>query len=163
MWRSVARDGIRSDQLLSRVWLLWPHESQHARPPCPSPPPGVYPNSCALNQWCHPAISSSVIPFSSHPWSFPASGSFQMSQVFTSGGQRIGISASTSVLLKNIQDWPHLGWTGWSLLFNMLSRLVITFLPKSKHLLISWRQSPSAVILEPKKSLTLFPLFTLTY
>ena len=152
-------------------------------------------------------ISSSVVPFSSCPQSLPASGSFPMSQLFTCGGQSIGVSASTSVLPMNTQDWSLLGWTGWislqskglsrvfsnttvqkhqyqhsaffivqlshpyvttgktialmrwtfigkimSLLFNMLSRLVITFLPKSKHLLISWLQSPSAVILEPKKT-----------
>ena len=92
---------------------LQPHESQHARPPCPSPTPGVHPNSCPLSQWCHPAISSSVVPFSSCPQSFPASGSFQMSQLFTSGGQSIGVSASTSVLPMNTQDWSPLGWTGW--------------------------------------------------
>ena len=77
---------------------LQPHESQHARPPCPSPTPGVYPNSCPLSWWCHPTISSSVIPFSSCPQSFPASGSFPMSQLFTSGGQSIRVSASASVL-----------------------------------------------------------------
>ena len=90
---------------------LWPHESQHTRPPCPSPTPRVYPNSCPSSQWCHPTISSSIIPFSSCPQSFPASGSFQMSQLFTSGGQRIGLSASTSVLPMNTQDWFPLGWT----------------------------------------------------
>ena len=167
---------------------LWPHEPQHARPPCPSPTPGVYPNPCPLSQWCHPTFLSSVIPFSSCPQSFPASGSFQMSQFFASGGQSIGISVSTSVLPMNTQDWSPLGWTGWislqskgllqhhsskasilrhsaffivqlshpytttgktialtrwtfvgkvmSLLFNMLSRLVVTFLPRSKHFLI---------------------------
>ena len=180
---------------------LWPHESQHARPPCPSPTPGVCPNSCPLSWWCHPAISSSVIPFSSCPQSLPASGSFPMSQLFASGGQSIGVSASASVLPKNTQDWKPLEWTGWisfqskglsrvfsnttvqkhqffsaqlsswfsshpymitgkiialtrwtfvgkviALLFNMLSRLVITFLPRSKHLLISGLQSPSAAI-----------------
>ena len=187
---------------------LWPHELQHARPPCPSPTPRAYPNSCPLSRWCHPTISSSVIPVSScPPQSFPASGSFQMSQLFASGGQSIGVSASTSVLPMNTQDWFPLGWTGWislqskglfksllqhhsskesvlqrpafflvqlshpymttgktialtrwtfvgkvmSLLFNMLSRLVITFLPRGKCLLISWLQSPSAVILEPHK------------
>ena len=184
---------------------LWPHEPQHARPPCPSPTPGVYPNPCPLSQWCHPTILRSVVPFSSCPQSFPASGSFQMSQLFESGGQSIGVSASTSVLPMNTQDWS-LGWTGWislqskglksllqdhsskasilllsaffivqlsypymttgktialtwlafvgkvmSLLFNMLSRLVISFLPRRKHLLISWLQSLSAVIWSPKK------------
>ena len=91
---------------------LRPHELQHARPPCPSPTPGVYPNPCPSSQWCHPAISSSVIPFSSCPQSFPALGSFLMSQLFTWGGQSIGVSASTSVLPKNTQDWSPLGWTG---------------------------------------------------
>ena len=91
---------------------LWPRESQHARPPCPSPIPRVHPNPCPLSQWCHPTISSSVVPFSSCPQSFPALGSFQMSQLFASGGQSIGVSASTSVLPMNIQDWSHLGWTG---------------------------------------------------
>ena len=84
---------------------LWPHGLQHARPPCPSPTPGVYPNSGPLSQWCHPTISSSVFPFSSCLQSFPASGSFLMSQFFTSGGQSIGASASTSVLPMDIQDW----------------------------------------------------------
>ena len=174
------------------------HEPQHARPPCPSPTPGVHPNPCPLSRWCHPTISSSVVPFSSCPQSFPASRSFQMSQLFTTGGQSIGVSASTSVLPMNTQDWspcsprdsqgllqhhsskasilwcsaffivelsyPYLT-TGKtlaltrqtfvgkviSLLSNMLFRLVITFLPRSKRLFISWLQSPSAVILEPQK------------
>ena len=91
---------------------LWPHGLQHARPPCPSPTPGVYSISCPLCQWCHPAISSSVVPLFSCPQSFPASGSFPMSQFFTSGGQSIGVSASTSVLPMNIQDWFSLGLTG---------------------------------------------------
>ena len=199
---------------------LQPHELQHTRPPCTSPTPGTYSNSCPLSQWCHPTISSSVVPFSSRLQSFPASESFQMSQLFASGGQSIGVSASTSVLPMNIQCWFPLGWTGWisllskglsrvfsnttvqkhqffstqlsfvcvlfliffsaffivqlshpyastektialtrwtfvnkvmSLLFNMLSRLVITFLSRSKHPLISWLQSPSAVMLEPPK------------
>ena len=95
---------------------LWPHEPQHARPPCPSPTPEVHPNPCPLSWWCHPTISSSVIPFSSSLQSFPASGSFQMSQLFTSGGQSIRISASTSVLPMNTQDWSPLGWTGWTYL-----------------------------------------------
>ena len=170
--RSVVSDSLR------------PHELQHARPPCPSPTPKVYPDSCPLSPWCHLTISSSVIPFSSCPQSLPAL--IQMSQLFASGGQSIRVSASTSVLPVNAQDWYLLGWTGWislqskghsrvfsnttvqkhqffgaqlsiydywktialtrrtfvgkvmSLLFNMLSRLVITFLPRSKHLLISW-------------------------
>ena len=92
---------------------LQPHEPQYARPPCPSPAPGVHPNPCPSCQWCHPTVSSSVIPFSSCPQSFPASGSFQMSQLFASGGQRIGVSASASVLPVNTQDWSPLGWTGW--------------------------------------------------
>ena len=91
---------------------LWPHGLQHARLPCPSPTPGVHPNPYPLSQWCHPTISSSVVPFSSCFQSSPASGSFPMSQFFTSGGQSIGVSASTSVLPKNAQDWS-LAWTGW--------------------------------------------------
>ena len=186
---------------------LWPHESQHARPPCPSSTLRVFPSSCPSNQWCHPAISSSVVPFSFCPQSLPASGSFSMNQLFTSSGQSIWVSASASVLPMNTQDWSPLEWTGWislqskglstvfsnttvqnhqffrhsafftvqlshpymttgktialtrwnfvgkimSLLSNMLSMLVRTFLPRSKHLLISWLQSPSAVILEPPK------------
>ena len=172
---------------------LQPHGLQHARLLCPSLSPQVCSNSCPLSQWCHPTISSSVIPFSSHLQPFPASGSFPMSQLLTSGGQSIGVSASTSVLPMNIQGWFPLGRTGWissvqgtlksllqhhsskasilrhsaffmvqlshpymttgktiawtewtfvskvmSLLFNMLPRLVITFLPRSKRLLISW-------------------------
>ena len=176
---------------------LWPHESQHARPPCPSPTPGVHPNSRPSSQWCHPAISSSVVHFSSCPQSLPASESFPMSQLFPWGGQSTGVSALTSVLPKNTQDWSPLEWTGWisfqskglfksllqhhsskasilwcsafftvqlshsymntgktialtrrtfvgkvmSLLLNMLSRLVITFLPRSTRLLISRLQS----------------------
>ena len=183
---------------------LWPHGLEQARLHCPSPTPRVYSNWCPLSPWCHPTISSSVAPFSCLQ-SFPASKSFPVSHSFTSGGQRIGASASASVLPVNTQDWLPLGWTGWislsprdsqessptsqfksinslvvsflysltltsihdywktialtrwtfagnnvmSLLFNMLSRLVITFLPRSKHLLISWLQSPSTVILVP--------------
>ena len=89
---------------------LWPHESQHARPPCPSPTPGVHPNPCPLRWWCHPTILSLVVPFSSCPQSLSSTGSFPMNQVFTSGGQSIGVSASTSVLPMNTQDWPPLGW-----------------------------------------------------
>ena len=92
---------------------LRPCESQHARPPCPSPTPRVHPNSCPLSRWCHPTISSSVVPFISCLQSFPASGSFQMSQLFTSGGQSIGVSASTSVLPVKNKDWSLLGGTGW--------------------------------------------------
>ena len=100
------------------------HGPQHARPPCPSPTPGVHTNSSPLSQWCHPTISSSVVPFSSCLQSFPASGSFQMSQLFTSGRQSTGVSASTSVLPMNTQDWSPLGWTGWiSLQSKGLSRV----------------------------------------
>ena len=92
---------------------LRPHELQHARPPCPSPTLKVYPNSCPLSWWCHPTISSSDVPFSSSLQSFHTSGSFQMSQLFESGGQNIGVSASTSILPMNTQDWSPLGWTDW--------------------------------------------------
>ena len=110
--RSVVSDSLR------------PHESQHARPPCPSPTPGVYSNSCPLSWWCHPAISSSVVPFSSCPQSLPASRSFPVSQLFTLGGQSTGVSASASVLPMNTQDWSPLGWTGWiSLQSKGLSRV----------------------------------------
>ena len=105
---------------------LQPHGLQYARPPCPSPTPRVYSNSCPLSWWCHPTISSSVVPFSSCPQSFPASGSFPMSQVFTSGGWSIRVSASTSVLPMNIQDWFPLGWSGWiSLLSKGLSNTIV--------------------------------------
>ena len=103
---------------------LQPHGLQHARPLCPSPAPRVYSNSCPFCQWCHPDFSSSVVPFSSHLQSFPASGSFPMSQFFPSGSQSTGVSASASVLAMNIQDWLPLGWTGWiSLLSKWLSRV----------------------------------------
>ena len=208
-----------SVQLLSHVLLLWPHGLQHARLPCPSPTPGDCSNSCPLSWWCHPPLSSSVVPFSSCLRSFPASGSFPTNQFFASGGQSTGTLASVSVLLMNIQDWFSLGLTDWislqskglsrifsnitvqktpvlqhsaffmfrlshlymttgktivltiwtfvgkvmSLLFHMLSRLVTVFLPRIKHLLISWLQSPSAVILETKKikSVTVhcFPIY----
>ena len=104
---------FRTARLLSRVQLFAPHGLQHTRPPCPSPNPRVYSNSFPLSQWCHWAISSSVIPFFSRLQCFPASGSFQMSQLFPSGGQSTGVSASTSVLPMNIQDWFPSGWTGW--------------------------------------------------
>ena len=110
--RSVVSDSMR------------PHESQHARPPCPSPTLGVYSNSCPSSRWCHPAISSSVVPFSSCPQSLPASGSFPMSQLFASGGQSTGVSASASVLPMNTQDLSPSGWTGWiSLQSKGLSRV----------------------------------------
>jgi len=103
---------------------LRPHELQHTRPPCPSSTPGVHSNSCPSSRWCHPAISSSVIPFSSFPQSLPASESFPMSQLFTWGGQNIGVSALTSVFPKNTQDWSPLEWTGWiSLQSKGLSRV----------------------------------------
>ena len=112
---------------------LQPREPQHARPHCPSPTPGVYPNSCPLSWWCHLTISSSVVPFSSCIQSFSTSGSFQMSQLFTSGGQSIGVSASTSVLPMYTQDWFPLGWTGWiSLQSKGLSR-VFSNITVQKH------------------------------
>ena len=110
--RSVVSDSLR------------PHELQHARPPCSSPAPGVHSNPRPSSQWCHPAISSSVIPFPSCLQSFSGSGSLQMSQLFTSGGQSIGVSASASVPPMNTEDWSPLGWTGWiSLQFKGLSRV----------------------------------------
>ena len=183
---------------------LRPHEPQHTRPPCPSPTPRVHPNPCPFSWWCHLTVSSSVVPFSSCPQSFPASESFPMSQLFAWGGQSTGVSALASSfqwtprLISFRMDWLNLlaiqgtlksllqhhsskasillrsaffivqlshpymttekiiALTRWtfvgkvmSLLLNMLSRLVITFLPRSKRLLISWLQSPYAVILEP--------------
>ena len=117
------------------------HELQHARPPCPSPTPGVHPNPCPLSQWCHPTISSSVIPFSSCPQSFPASGSFWMSHFFTSGGQSTGVSASTSVLPMNTKDWSPLGWSGWiSLQSKGLSR-VFSNTTVQKHQFIGTQSS----------------------
>ena len=100
--RSVVSDSLR------------PHELQHARPPCPSSTPGVHSDSCPSSRWCHPAISSSVVPVSSCPQSLPASGSFPMSQLLAWGSQSIGVSALASVLPKNTQDWSALGWTGWT-------------------------------------------------
>ena len=186
---------------------LWPDELQHARAPCPSPSPGVHPNPCPLSRWCHPTISSSVVPFFSCPQSLPASGSFQMSQFlhrrwpkYWSFSFSISLSNEHPGLISFRMDWLDLlavqgtlksllqhhsskasilwcsacfivqlshpfmttgktiALTRWifvdkvmSLLFNMLSRLAITFLPRSKRLLISWLQLPSAVILEPRK------------
>ena len=121
--RSVVSDSLQAHGL-SRI-----------RPPCPSPTPGACSNSVSLSRWCHPAISFSVVPFSSHLQTFPASGSFPMSQFFTSGGQSIGVSASASVLPMNIQDWFPLGWSGWiSLQSKALSRVQKKFLVKSKWL-----------------------------
>ena len=132
---------VMSDSLL-------PHESQHARPPCPSPTPGVHSNSRPLSWWCHPAISSSVVPFSSCPQSLPASESFPMSQLLAWGNQNIGVSALASVLPKNTQDWSPLEWTGWiSLQSKGLSR-VFSNTTVQKHQLFgrklrSWHPVPS--------------------
>ena len=116
---------------------LQPHGLQHTRPPCPSPTPRVYSNSCPFSWWCHPTISSSVILFFSCLQSFPASGSFQMSQFFPSGGQSIGVSASTSVLQMKIQDRLRLGWTGWiSLQSKGLSRVFTTTVQKHQFFCI---------------------------
>ena len=120
----MCKPQLSSVQSLSRGRHFATRGLQHVRPPCSSPTPGVYSNSCPLSWWCHPTISSSVIHFSSHLQSFPASGSFQMSQFFTLGGQSIGVSASILALPVNIQDWFPLGWTGWiSFLSKGLSRV----------------------------------------
>ena len=134
---------------------LWPHGLQHTRLPCPSPTPEAYSNSCPLSRWCHPTISSSVGPFSSRLQSFTASGSFQMSQFFTSGGQSIGASALAWVLPMNIQDWLPLGCTGWiSLQSKGLSRvfsnttlksinsLVLSCLYSHSHIYTWWLEKP---------------------
>ena len=197
---------VSAVQSLSRVWLFATPGTAACQASLSITNSWSLLNSCPLSQWCHTTISSSVTPFSSCLQSSPASGSLTMSQFFASGGQNIGVSASTSVLPMNFQDWFPLGWTGWislqsrglsrvfsntrvqsinslvlsflysptltfihdywkkksfasqtftgklmSLLFNVLSMFVITFLPTCKHLLISWLQSPSAVILEPQK------------
>ena len=112
---------------------LRPHGLQNARPPCPSPTPRVYSNSCPLSRWCHPTISSSVIPFSSCLQSFRASGCFQISQLFASGGQSIRVSTSASVLPMNIQDWFPLGWTGWTSLQSMGLSRVFSSTTVQKH------------------------------
>ena len=136
---------ISSVQSLSCMWLFQPHGTQHERPPCPSPTPGVHRNPCPLSRWCHPTILSSVVPFSSYLQSFSASGSFQMSRFFTSGGQSIGVSASTSVLPMKTQDWSPLGWTGWiSLQSKGLSRVFST--PQLKSInssVLSFLHSPT--------------------
>ena len=120
-WLIIIFCSVQFSSVTQLCPTLRPHESQHA---CPSPVPGVYLNSYPSSQWCHPAISSSVVPFSSCPQSLPASGSFQMSQLFASGGQSIRVSASTSVLPMNTQDWSPLVWTGWiSLQSKGLSRV----------------------------------------
>ena len=131
--RSVMSDSLR------------PQESQHTRPPCPSPTPGVYPNSCPSSWWCHPAISSSVVPFSSCPQSLLASGSFPMNQLFAWGGWSIGVSALTSVLPMNNQDWFSLGWTDWtSLLSKGLSRVFSnTTVQKHQFSVLSFLHSPT--------------------
>ena len=122
---------------------LRPHGLQHARPSCPSPTPRVYSNSCPLSWWCHSTISSSAVPFSSCLQCFPASGSFQMSQLFAWGGQSTGVSASTSVLPMNTQDWSPLGWTGWITLqskglsrpqFKSINSLALSFMIQLSHL-----------------------------
>ena len=150
---SYRLEGILHTILLSSVQFscsvmsnsLWPHESQHARPPCPSPTPGVHSNSCPSSRWCHPAISSSVIPFSSCPQSLPVSESFPMSQLFASGGQSIGVSALASVLPVNTQDWSPLGWTGWiSLQSKGLSRVFSnTTVQKHQFFALSLLHSPT--------------------
>ena len=119
--RSVMSDSLR------------PHELQHARPPCPPPTPGVHSNSCPSSPWCHPAISPSVVPFSSCPQSLPALESFPMSQLFAWGGQRIGVSASTSVLPKNTQGWSPLEWISWILLQSKGLSRVISNTTVQKH------------------------------
>ena len=126
---------------------LQPHEMQHARPPCPSPTPRVYSNSCPLSWWCHPTTSSSVIPFSSCLQSFPASGSFQMSQFFTSGGQSIGLSASTWVLPMSIQDSSPLGWTGW---ISLQWQTLFSWTPKSLQMVSEAMKLKDTCSLEEK-------------
>ena len=110
---SITSGRVQFSSVAQSCSTLRPHELQHARPPYPSPTAGVYPNPCPLSRWCHPTISSSVIPFSSCLQSFPAAGSFPRSQLFASGGQIIGVSASATILPKNTQDWSPVGWTGW--------------------------------------------------
>ena len=120
---------------------LWPHGLQHTRPPCPSTTPGAYLNSCPLSQWCHLTTSSSVVPFSFCLQSFPASGSFLMSQFFASGGQSIGVSASASVLPMNIHDWFPLGWTGWISLLSKGHSKVFCNTTVQKHQFFSTQLS----------------------
>ena len=118
---------------------LRPHELQHARPPCPSPTPGVHPNSCPSSQWCHPAISSSVLPFSSCPKSLPASESFPMSQLFAWNGQSIGLSALALGLSKNTQDWSPLKWTAWiSLQSKRLSKVFSNTTVQKHQFFCAW-------------------------
>ena len=122
---------------------LGPHELQHARPPCPSPTPGVDTNSCPSSRWCHSVISSSVVPFFSCPQSLPASGSFPMSQLLSWGGQSIGVSASASVLPMNSQDWAPLGWTGWISLQSRGPSRVFSNTPVQKHQFFRFLHSPT--------------------
>ena len=138
---------------------LWPHRLQHTRPPCPSPTPGVHPNSCPLSRWCHPTISSSVVPFYPCPQSFPTSRSFQMSQLFTSGGQSIGVSASTSVLPMNTQDWSSLGWTDWiSLQSTGLSRVFSnTTVQKPQFFVLSFLYGPTLTSIHVRLLEKLYP------
>ena len=146
--------------------FLWPHESQHIRPPCPSQTPRAYSNSCPSSQCCHPTISSSVIPFSSRLQSFPASGSFPMNQFFASGGQIIGAPASASVLLMNSQDWFPLGLTG---LIFLLSKGLACFVYVCRSFCSKEQMSfnftlQSPLILEPKKIVShcfhCFPIYS---
>ena len=143
---------------------LWPHGLQHARPPCPSPTPGVYPNSWPLSRWRHPTISSSVVSFSSCFQSFPASGSFQMNQFFASGGQSIGVSASASILPMNIQNWSPLGWIGWISLQSKGVSRVFSNTTVQKHYFFSaqlslWSNSPIHTWLLGKPQLWLYGPF----
>ena len=124
---------------------LRPHGLQHVRLPCPSPMPGAYSNSCPLSWCCHPTISFSVIPLSSYIQSFPASGSFQMSQFFASGGQTTGVSASASVLPMNIQDWSPLGWTGWISLQSKRFSRVFSNTTVQKHQFFGTQPSSQSV------------------
>ena len=144
-WNEEHKDQFSSVQFSHSVISdsLQPHESQHARPPCPSPTPGVHSDSRPSSQWCHPTISSSVVLFSSHLQSFPASGSFQMSQLFALGGQSIGVSASTSVLPMNTQDWSPLGWTAWiSLQSKGLSRVFSSTIVQNHRMYFKNERSP---------------------
>ena len=139
---------VMSDSLQS-------HEAQHTRPPCPTPTPGIHSNSCASSRWCHPAISSSAIPFSYCPQSLLASGSFPMSQLFIWGGQSIGVSALASVLPKNTQDWSPLGWIGWVSLESKELARVFSNTTVQKHQFFSAQlssQSNSHIIHDHRKN-----------
>ena len=130
-----------SVQSLSRVWLFVTHESQHSRPPCPSPTPGVHSNSCPSSQWCHPAISSSVVPFSSCPQSLPASEYFPVSQLFSWGGQSTGVSALSSFFPKKSQGWSPSEWTGWISLQSKGPSRVFSNITVLKHQFFSAQPS----------------------